>query len=348
MSGQREADLEECRAELANKEANMAKALNEEETLTVRLKTLRSEAEKIPQTLQDLEQHISYWQAHVKYQREKEGEAAQTRDRDELLGKIRGRTQDYQEMKKEFEKQHDKCVELQTTINNRKGQLHVIMEDLASSREVPRTMTEATIRLHAVNMSIADVHKYIQALEQSLLDYHTQKMEEINQSIHTLWQSIYRGNDIETISIKAEPGATENARYNYRVIMKKDGVDLDMANRCSAGQKMVASLIIRLALADTFAMNCGIIALDEPTTNLDGFNVDNLSEAINDLVEKRLTPGAKSFQLIVISHSNYFVDKLLKGGSIDHFYQIRRETDGTRHYSAIHRCGPQYLQLEGS
>ena len=39
--------------------------------------------------------------------------------------------------------------------------------------------------------------------------------------------------------------------------------------RCSAGQKVLASLIIRLALAETFAENCGIIALDEPTTNLD-------------------------------------------------------------------------------
>jgi DNA repair protein RAD50 len=128
--------------------------------------------------------------------------------------------------------------------------------------------------------------------------------------------------------------------------MKKDGVDMDMANRCSAGQKMVASLIIRLALAETFAINCGIIALDEPTTNLDGFNVDNLSEAINNLVERRQTPGGRPFQLVVITHSPYFVDKLLKGGAIDHFYQVRRETDGTRHYSAIYRCDAQYLQLE--
>ena len=30
-----------------------------------------------------------------------------------------------------------------------------------------------------------------------------------------------------------------------------------------------ASLIIRLALAETFSATCGIIALDEPTTNLD-------------------------------------------------------------------------------
>jgi DNA repair exonuclease SbcCD ATPase subunit len=35
-------------------------------------------------------------------------------------------------------------------------------------------------------------------------------------------------------------------------------------------------LIIRLALAETFCLNCGIFALDGPTTNLDGTNAESL------------------------------------------------------------------------
>lgn len=54
-----------------------------------------------------------------------------------------------------------------------------------------------------------------------------------------------------------------------RVVMVNSGVELDMRGRCSAGQKVLACLIIRLALAETFCLNCGILALDEPTTNLD-------------------------------------------------------------------------------
>ena len=51
--------------------------------------------------------------------------------------------------------------------------------------------------------------------------------------------------------------------------MVKNEAEMDMRGRCSAGQKVLASLIIRLALAQTFSANCTIIALDEPTTNLD-------------------------------------------------------------------------------
>ena len=44
--------------------------------------------------------------------------------------------------------------------------------------------------------------------------------------------------------------------------MIKNNTEMEMRGRCSAGQKVLASLIIRLALAETFSANCGIIALD--------------------------------------------------------------------------------------
>lgn len=32
---------------------------------------------------------------------------------------------------------------------------------------------------------------------------------------------------------------------------------------------MLASIVFRMALAESFGSNCGILALDEPTSNLD-------------------------------------------------------------------------------
>lgn len=65
--------------------------------------------------------------------------------------------------------------------------------------------------------------------------------------------------------------------------MIRGGVELDMRGRCSAGQKVLTSLIIRLALAETFGINCGILALDEPTTNLDHDNIASLARSLNRL-----------------------------------------------------------------
>ena len=49
----------------------------------------------------------------------------------------------------------------------------------------------------------------------------------------------------------------------------------------------MASLIIRLSLAETFSANCGVIALDEPTTNLDQENISSLADALSNLVDSR-------------------------------------------------------------
>lgn len=65
------------------------------------------------------------------------------------------------------------------------------------------------------------------------------------------------------------PGSDKRKSYDYTVVMVIDGADIDMRDRCSAGQKVLASILIRIALADVFAGNCPVLALDEPTTNLD-------------------------------------------------------------------------------
>lgn len=62
--------------------------------------------------------------------------------------------------------------------------------------------------------------------------------------------------------------------------MTRNAVDMDMRGRGSAGQRMLACIIVRLALADSFAPNCGMFALDEPTLALDGENVDALADAL--------------------------------------------------------------------
>ena len=62
----------------------------------------------------------------------------------------------------------------------------------------------------------------------------------------------------------------------------------------------MSSIIIRLALADTFCKDCGILALDEPTTNLDKDNIDGLAEALKNIIEER--KDQDNFQMIIITH----------------------------------------------
>jgi DNA repair exonuclease SbcCD ATPase subunit len=72
--------------------------------------------------------------------------------------------------------------------------------------------------------------------------------------------------------------------------------------RCSAGQRVLACIVIRLALAETFGTECGFIALDEPTVNLDEENKEGLAVALASLIASR--SHQKNFQLILITHDD--------------------------------------------
>lgn len=81
--------------------------------------------------------------------------------------------------------------------------------------------------------------------------------------------------------MRAEQRSVGSRRhYDYRVVMVRRGVAVDMRGRCSAGQKVLASLLIRLALAESFCLTAAILALDEPTTNLDQANIKALALAL--------------------------------------------------------------------
>lgn len=89
-------------------------------------------------------------------------------------------------------------------------------------------------------------------------------------------------------------------------------IPLDMRGRCSAGQKVLAAIVIRLALAETFCLNCGMLALDEPTTNLDEANKAGLAHALARIIKSR--SAQHNFQLICITHDevqNLFFNSIL-------------------------------------
>lgn len=153
-------------------------------------------------------------------------------------------------------------------------------------------------------------------------------MKQINRLIREFWREIYRGNDIDYIQIQANPGkssntATMRSSYHYSVVQNKQDVEIDMRGRCSAGQRVLACLIIRMALAETFSTNCGVLALDEPTTNLDRDNIVSLCNALNKLVEDR--QGQSNFMLIVITHDEEFIKML---GKVDSYYKLTRDNEG--------------------
>ena len=80
---------------------------------------------------------------------------------------------------------------------------------------------------------------------------------------------------------------------------------------CCCAQ-VLACLVIRLALAEPFCLNCGILALDEPPTNLDEANSASLAGALRQIMAARAQQA--NFQIIIITHDERCASRALFSG----------------------------------
>ncbi|KAI0670775.1 hypothetical protein C8Q78DRAFT_1078750 [Trametes maxima] len=206
-----------------------------------------------------------------------------------------------------------------------KSQLKTLENDALDYKNVHKKYRDQLIKVKVSDMANNDLEKYAKALDNAIMKYHSLKMEEVNDTMRHLWNKTYQGTDIDGIKISSdsEGGATKRT-YNYRVVMTKDQVEMDMRGRCSAGQKMLASIIIRLALADSFGQNCGILALDEPTNALDTENIDALAASLVDIINERRNHA--NFQLIIITHDENFLRKLGQSNVMEYYWRVSRDS----------------------
>ncbi|KAJ3349743.1 DNA repair protein rad50 [Allomyces javanicus] len=226
-------------------------------------------------------------------------------------------------------KQQNDLVTEQAKLQGECTQLEVNQRNIQSELEgeyknANAEFQEMKYKVATTELAVSDLEKYAQALDKAIMQYHTVKMEEINKIIRELWVNTYQGNDIDTIEIRSDKESTRgNRQFSYRLVMIKGDRELEMRGRCSAGQKVLASLVIRLALAETFCLHCGILALDEPTTNLDQDNIESLAESLARVIKSRRQQA--NFQLLVITHDEAFLEQLGRSGYADYYWRVYKD-----------------------
>ncbi|KAK6618741.1 hypothetical protein RUM43_013132 [Polyplax serrata] len=223
-------------------------------------------------------------------------------------------------------------AQIQGRLGEMESQMKILEKELLSKtfRNIDETFNNEYLKCEVWKAIGSDLDRYATTMEYAMMTYHKQQMTKVNAFVREYWRRIYQGNDIDYIEIQTDTiESTEKRRnYNYKVVQVKSDVHLDMRNRCSAGQKMLASLIIRLALAETFSTNCGILTLDEPTTNLDRRNIKNLARTLNEvLLSKQLTSNP-NFQLIVITHDEEFLQELMELDLVNEYVKVDRSNRG--------------------
>ncbi|PIK49710.1 putative DNA repair protein [Apostichopus japonicus] len=216
--------------------------------------------------------------------------------------------------------------ELTKTIAERRA------EYLKSQKIVNKESRDNAINLMTMRDVTHDLEQYRNALDEAIVKFHRMKLLEVNEEIKRLWVKTYQGNDIDSINIEADVDKGDGRRaYNYRVEMVKGKKRMNMRERCSMGQKDSPSQDLRGI--------CGVLALDEPTTNLDEPNVRALATALKSIITE--CASQSNFQLVIISHNETFVDILARDYG-KHCYRVTRDQ---HKHSVVMKYDTEFLQL---
>ncbi|KIW19205.1 hypothetical protein PV08_03499 [Exophiala spinifera] len=309
--------------ELSHLEGELDRAQTEQGQLT-------REMNKINDQIRDSESTRRRYSDTLRYRQETRKLARLQEEIEELTSQNSEADRDnFQQQSKKYQNEYTRLSAEQARkageVTSKDAQLKELMEDYNLNLEdAANRYKEAHIKVEATKAAVEDLGRYGGALDKAIMKYHSLKMEQINAIIEELWRKTYKGSDVDTILIRADnESGRGNRSYNYRVVMVKRDVEMDMRGRCSAGQKVLASIIIRLALAECFSANCGLIALDEPTTNLDRENIESLAESLRDIIRERQQQS--NFQLIVITHDEDFLRKMDCADFANYYYRISRD-----------------------
>merc|ERR1711892_335513 len=247
--------------------------------------------------LRDVADYIGKYQKRE--EKKNELDDLKRRMHDEGMGNMRKAKYEHEELTRQINENTHKIVA-------QKGQLeekvkHIAQEKIAFEQATPdeaKSKYRTAVKEHVINkLTKSDLNLFYGVLEAAISTIHKDKIMRLNHMIAHLWKTTYQGADIESISVMCDTSetkvATARASYNYAVMMRRfDGTMLPMRGRASAGLRILASLIIRLALARCFT-HCGILALDEPTTNLDRRNIRQFVATLRNLAND--VSGAAQF-----------------------------------------------------
>ena len=317
------ANLASNQRAIANLEQTIANLEKDMKDLTIQINKLGKEIDSSDQKKRNIADNINY---------RKNLRLLEDLERDIAALKSRNAEDDYDRLAREarsLESQHNKLLaergSLMGSMKTKDEELTRLLEEWELDyKDAARKYREMHIKVETTKAAIEDLGRYGSALDKAIMQYHSLKMEEVNRIAGELWQSTYQGTDIDTILIRSDAEtATGKRNYNYRVCMVKQDTEMDMRGRCSAGQKVLASIIIRLALAESFGINCGLIALDEPTTNLDSDNIRSLAESLHAIIKQR--QAQSNLQLVVITHDEEFLKHMQCSEFCDTFYRVKRD-----------------------
>ncbi|MEM5829408.1 MAG: AAA family ATPase [Candidatus Aenigmatarchaeota archaeon] len=150
--------------------------------------------------------------------------------------------------------------------------------------EKVKTLEKMKKEIQKLDRLTRDLEIFNLALEETQIELRNNFVEGVNLTMSKLWNTLYPYHDFISIRLNAEEG-------DYVLQLQgRDGNWVNVEGNVSGGERSIACLALRIALALALAPQLRVLVLDEPTANLDARAIRELSitlrERINEFIDQ--------------------------------------------------------------
>jgi exonuclease SbcC len=203
-----------------------------------------------------------------------------------------------QEITREYNEALMKKRETEINLENISQNIVLLERNLDTIEKQIAEVERREKELMDVREAIKTASEFQQSIIETQVLLRNELVSSINLVIDKIWDVIYPYGDLERVQLEA----TES---DYYIKVKRNNEWVVVEGNVSGGERASVALALRVALSIVLAPNLSILALDEPTHNLD----ENGVKALCDILRERLPKIIG--QSFIITHD----DKLKEGAS---------------------------------
>ncbi len=237
---------------------------------------------------------------------------------EEELNNLRSRIAEISFDEKELKLWREKMLKVVSEVKGKeeeiKGLKRLLEEkqrNLMMLEKIEKIIKDIEEKIEKYEKIIDFLEKLKMVIEKTQIDLREEFISAINNQMNRIWEIFYPYEDYQDIRLFPED--------NYSLkLLNSEGEWVNAESFVSGGERMMAALTLRLAMASILSPSFKMIILDEPTHNLDSTGVEELGRMLKERMKKILE------QTILITH-----DSLLAETSADKIFVFERGKDKT-------------------
>ena len=203
-----------------------------------------------------------------------------------------------EENEKKLKEKRDEYVSKRTMLNEIIGKISILEKLIVEYEKKLEEKRKLKSEIEKIEKYIRDFEVLEKSVKETQAIVRNKLIDAINYYLSIYWNELYPYKDYESFRIYP----TED---DY-VFELKDSLGrwIEIERIASGGERMIAALCLRIALAKVLAPQIDILILDEPTHNLDENSVKELTRTLNEKLSNFFS------QIFVITHDERFEDLL--------------------------------------